>query len=562
MLIDPTRRQEHRRWVKFQLGLRKFAAQEVDVTLATSVPKGASNGFAWAVWGDPALVSRKPMAELHKFTRQRIQTFGYVGTLKKVRARFKQLETGLPSPRQPPPFWYSHSNGEAKHQRGLNSSDPFATKEAPEDGATPTYASAVAMVPQETIDVKLSVVIPTKNAMAEEFESTLQALRRQKGIREIEIVVVDSGSTDNTVPVAKEFGANVYCIPPEQFNHGTTRNYGVEQTSGEILAFMVQDAIPATDDLFYKMALGLRGNDQFAGVSVRQVPKSNADVIASWERWNHNNFYIAGNIQKPVFPLGRDTNDLTVEQLRLFAGLDNSCSMIRREVWEKLKFDTVEYAEDLQFGLRCLNQGYRIGWLPHCSVIHSHTRSALHYLSRYYIDKRVLLEIFNGEERRRNLAKLNPEEIALSVKDLYFAIREYVNSAEFTSAESPFLLLERLRSYVGTKRELVIRGSTPPGEPSLDRFFEDLGPAFGSPFRSTNVCLENFQGILNSLMQFIGERYPRLSESALTATIYKAFGIAAGSFFGEYYYVCQRDGKISPELERFHRQLSAPVDDI
>ena len=81
--------------------------------------------------------------------------------------------------------------------------------------------------------------------MSEGFESMLRAVSRQRGIAEIEVTVVDSGSTDGTVETAKSYGAKIFRIRPEEFNHGATRNYGADQTDGDLLSFTVQDAIPA-----------------------------------------------------------------------------------------------------------------------------------------------------------------------------------------------------------------------------------------------------------------------------------------------------------------------------
>ena len=133
---------------------------------------------------------------------------------------------------------------------------------------TPGFHSSITLnrtMPNELVDAKLTVVIPAKNGIEEDFESTLQAIQGQRGIADVEIIVVDSGSTDGTVKVAEAYGAKVYCIPPSEFNHGLTRNFGAEQGTGEFILFMVQDAIPATDDLFYEMAKALRADPKPRG---------------------------------------------------------------------------------------------------------------------------------------------------------------------------------------------------------------------------------------------------------------------------------------------------------
>src|ERR1700739_4142709 len=91
------------------------------------------------------------------------------------------------------------------------------------------------------IDKKISVVIPTRNA-GKEFPLLLRKLKVQKGIRACEIIIVDSGSSDDTVFFAKREGATVIEIPPQTFNHGSARNKGAEYATGDFLLFTVQDA--------------------------------------------------------------------------------------------------------------------------------------------------------------------------------------------------------------------------------------------------------------------------------------------------------------------------------
>ena len=60
-----------------------------------------------------------------------------------------------------------------------------------------------------------------------------------------EILIVDSGSSDRTVELARAAGARVVAIPPEDFNHGRTRNLAAELATGDVLCFLTQDATPA-----------------------------------------------------------------------------------------------------------------------------------------------------------------------------------------------------------------------------------------------------------------------------------------------------------------------------
>jgi glycosyltransferase involved in cell wall biosynthesis len=61
------------------------------------------------------------------------------------------------------------------------------------------------------LTTKVSIVIPTLNA-GPEFEELLEKVCVQEGDFEHEAIVVDSGSTDGTVELARRYGARVHQI--------------------------------------------------------------------------------------------------------------------------------------------------------------------------------------------------------------------------------------------------------------------------------------------------------------------------------------------------------------
>ena len=89
----------------------------------------------------------------------------------------------------------------------------------------------------------VSCVIPTLNEqenIGELISSILsQCLAPTLAIKEI--LVVDNGSQDNTVAVAKSMGAEVYVKP--NLTIGALRNFGAENASGEIIIFLDADNI-------------------------------------------------------------------------------------------------------------------------------------------------------------------------------------------------------------------------------------------------------------------------------------------------------------------------------
>jgi glycosyltransferase involved in cell wall biosynthesis len=121
----------------------------------------------------------------------------------------------------------------------------------------------------------ISVVIPTKNG-GHELGRCLAAVRRQRLDDRLEIVVVDSGSDDDTIAIAYEHGASVREIAASEFTHGRARNRGVAHSSGDLLAFVSQDAIPVDDDWLERLTRPLRDDGELAGVYGRQLPHPGA----------------------------------------------------------------------------------------------------------------------------------------------------------------------------------------------------------------------------------------------------------------------------------------------
>src|SRR5689334_20505771 len=90
-----------------------------------------------------------------------------------------------------------------------------------------------------------TLVVPTCNA-GPAFKSFLEGLGCQ--MFKPDLVLLDSESSDSTVAMAREAGFSVHSIPRREFNHGGTRQKGVDLCAADIIVFMTQDAILATPE--------------------------------------------------------------------------------------------------------------------------------------------------------------------------------------------------------------------------------------------------------------------------------------------------------------------------
>ena len=87
----------------------------------------------------------------------------------------------------------------------------------------------------------ISIIIPTYNE-ADSIGNLVFALQQHKTDKDVEIIVCDGGSTDETVCIATMAGAKTYLSPVK--GRAVQMNYGASQASGEILYFIHADTLP------------------------------------------------------------------------------------------------------------------------------------------------------------------------------------------------------------------------------------------------------------------------------------------------------------------------------
>ena len=90
-----------------------------------------------------------------------------------------------------------------------------------------------------------SIIILAKNE-EENIGPCLEAVFSQKTGFDFEVIVVDSGSTDGTLDIVRSTPARLFEIPPGDFDHGGTRQYGAKQARGEYIVTLVADATPGS----------------------------------------------------------------------------------------------------------------------------------------------------------------------------------------------------------------------------------------------------------------------------------------------------------------------------
>jgi rhamnosyltransferase len=210
-------------------------------------------------------------------------------------------------------------------------------------------------------DPKVSVIIPTRNGA--DTLGELLAMLSIQSLKPLEILIVDSSSSDDTVELAKTRGAKVLTIQQEDYDHGGTRAMMAKKAEGNILLFLTQDAIPANKKAIQKIITPLLQDSTVAVAYGRQLPGFDANEFATHLRlFNY-----------PTTSYIRDYGSRQQFGLRTVFS-SNSFAAYRKESLETIGFfnNGLIFGEDTCTVGKLLLKGYKVAYVSEAEVYHSH----------------------------------------------------------------------------------------------------------------------------------------------------------------------------------------------
>jgi len=231
----------------------------------------------------------------------------------------------------------------------------------------------------------------------------LEGIKRQT-LKDVEVILVDSGSTDSTVLVAESYGVKVVNIRPEEFTFGRSLNYGIKEAQCEFIVIASAHVYPVYPDWLESLLRPFQDDS----VALTYGRQRGPDFAKFSEQQIFHQWYPDVSRQK------QET-----------AFCNNANAAIRKSLWEQIRYDeTLTGLEDLAWAKWAKEQGYAIAYTAEAEIIHVHNETALGVFNRYRREAMAFKRI--QPESHFNIYDFVRLTTTNILSDLWHAVREHV----------------------------------------------------------------------------------------------------------------------------------------
>ena len=245
----------------------------------------------------------------------------------------------------------------------------------------------------------------------------------QQTIEDVEIVLVDSGSTDDTVAIASRYQVRIVNIQPEEFTFGRSLNWGIEAAKGVYIVIISAHCYPVYPDWLEQLL----------------KPLADEQVAVSYgkQRGADTNQYTEHQFFRQYFP---DTS----QPRQGHAYSHNANAAVRRNLWEKHPYnEQITGLEDLAWSSWAMGEGFDIAYVAEAEIVHAHDEMPAQVHNRYRREAIAMKQIL--PESKFSLWNFLRLWLSMTYSDLLQARRERVLSQHWVS-----VLWFRFLQYLGT----------------------------------------------------------------------------------------------------------------
>jgi rhamnosyltransferase len=247
-----------------------------------------------------------------------------------------------------------------------------------------------------------SIIIRAYNE-EEHMGRLLEGIKEQT-VRDVEVILVDSGSTDLTVAIAEKHGARVVRIPSAEFTFGRSLNYGIREATREFIVIASAHVYPVYPDWLETLLRPFQGDH----VALTYGKQRGPDFAKFSEQQIFYQWY--PDLSKP-------------KQETAFC--NNANVAIRKSLWEKHQYDeTLTGLEDLAWAKWVKEQEYTIVYVSEAEIIHVHNETPQGVYNRYRREAMAFKKIY--PESHFNIYDFLRLTTTNILSDLWHAARERV----------------------------------------------------------------------------------------------------------------------------------------
>lgn len=201
----------------------------------------------------------------------------------------------------------------------------------------------------------------------------LEGIRHQT-LNDVEVILVDSGSTDSTVAIAESYGAQIVRIPANEFTFGRSLNYGIQAAAGELIVIASAHVYPVYPDWLASLLYPFEDGKVALTYGKQRGPES---AKYSEQQVFHQWF---PDISKP-------------RQETAFC--NNANAAIRKNLWQQHPYDeSLTGLEDLAWAKWAREQGYYVTYIPEAEILHVHNETPRGVYNRYRREAMAFKKIY------------------------------------------------------------------------------------------------------------------------------------------------------------------------
>ena len=199
----------------------------------------------------------------------------------------------------------------------------------------------------------------------------------QQTVKDVEIILVDSGSTDATVALASRYPVHVVHVQPDEFTFGRSLNLGISQANSDFIVIASAHVYPVYPDWLERLLAPF--SDPTVGLTYGK------------QRGNSTTKFSEHQVFARWFP-----EQSNLRQDHPFC--NNANAAIRRSLWEQQPYDeTLSGLEDLAWARWVMNQGRAIVYVADAEILHVHDESPHNVYNRYKREAMAFKQIFPEE---------------------------------------------------------------------------------------------------------------------------------------------------------------------